>query len=184
MSRPLDERSKAGHPDVAAYQIVINEDGECVLVRGLANGDYAAIRVVQAGGLGSGRKIASKTGIAVVAGSTTDFEITTDGENGAGDALPADMEILYIIIQPHNGASPPVAISNRWRFTVYTHSAREVDDIFFRTDRTDRPASDDAFVVNAGWGYVNEEGKTEIPCSLYIEEGDTDATFTVKIIFA
>lgn len=181
MSNNLDEDNVAGHDDKSAYLVVRRSDGTFSMVQGVDAGDYAAIGVVIMGGLGGGRKMTKREDIAVTNGNTVEFELTVDLD---GDALPTDMEIQAIIIQPHDGAAPPVAVSNRWIFSLFTHSDREVDDIFFSTDRTARPATADEFVLNSKMGYLNEEGQTEIPCSLYIETGDTDATFTVKVIFA
>lgn len=175
----LEESSVESLPKQSAYLAVRNTDGDFVFVQGVTDGEYAAIKVVM-----GGRKIASRTDIAATNGNTVNFNIETDGENGFGDALPSDLEVQAIIIQPHNGASPPVAISNRWIFKMFTHGDREVDDIFFSTDRVlGRAASNAAFVLNSKMGYVNEEGSAQIPCSLYIETGDSDATFTVKVIF-
>jgi len=153
-------------------------------VKGILDGDEIVLAVAVSGGLS--RKIASRTDIAVTNGNTVNFEISTDGENGAGDPLPTNMEIQTIIIQPHDGAATPAVVSNRWLFKMYTHSDREVDDIFQVVDRVaeGRAASDAAYILYGNLGYVNEEGATVIPCSLYIETGDTDATFTVKVIFA
>ena len=183
MSDNLVEGNVAGHPETAAYLVVRNDSGEFVMVQGVTDGDYAALKVTTAAGLGDSRKITAKTNIAVTNGATVNFVLDVDGD---GAVLPSDMEIQAIIIQPHDGATPPVAVENRWIFKMYTHSNRYVDDLFFSTDRVSdgRPASSDAFILHSKLGYINEEAGTSIPCSLYIEMGDTDATFTVKVIFA
>jgi hypothetical protein len=177
---PIGETNVDGHQDVSSLVAVLNSSGEFVFIQGIDFGSYAAMPVVDVAGLGSSRKIATKS-VAVTNGNTVDFELDTDAD---GDALPTDMEIQAIIIRAHDGASPPVAVSNRWKFTMYTHSDREVDDYFYERDGTTFAASNNPFVLNVAWGYLNEEGSGEIPCSLYIETGDTDATFTVKVIFA
>lgn len=183
MSSNLGESNVDGHPETAAYMVARNSAGAFVFVQGVTDGDFAALKVVLAGGLGGGRKITVKTNVAVVngTGNTVDFELTVDAD---GDVLPSDMEIQAIIIQPHDGVSPPAVVSTKWIFKLYTHSDREVDDIFFGTDRTERDATDAEFVLNSKMGYVNEEGATNLPCSLTIAGGENDATFTVKVIFA
>lgn len=147
------------------------------------NGNCIILNTAPIAGIAGGRKIASKTDIAVTNGATVEFLLNTDGD---GAALPADMEIKTIIIQPHDGAATPAVVSNRWIFKMYTHSDRDVDDIFHITDRVadGRVASDSAYVLYGNLGYLNEEGNGEIPCSLYIETGDEDAIFTVKVIFS
>lgn len=147
----------------------------------LADGTIV-LNVSPVAGLGGGRKITVDTAIAVTAGNTVNFVLNTDGD---GAALPSDLEIQSIIIQPHDGAGN--AVATRWKFNIYTDSARAVDDIFFPLDMvTGRAAggSNSPYTANLNWGYLNEEGAGEIPCDLYIEGGENNATFTVKIIFA
>ncbi len=183
MSNNLGESNVAGHPETAAYLVVRNTAGDFVFVQGVTDGDFAALKVVLAGGIGGGRKITVREDIAVLGdGVPVEFELLVDGD---GAVLPSDMEIQTIIIQPHNAADPPVAVSNRWIFKMYTHSDREVDDIFLPVDRVanGRVATSDAYELHSKLGYINEEGNTNIPCSLTIASGDTNATFTVKVIF-
>ena len=148
-------------------------------VQGVLVGDYVVLQTSAVPGLGDGRKV-SEVDVAVTNGNTVDFEFTVDADTVV---LPTDMEVVGVLVYPHNGAATPVAVSTIWLMKMFSHSDRGVTDVVNINDRTDRPTSPDPSINNSKWDYVNEEGATEIPCSMEIPVGENDATFTVKVLF-
>lgn len=168
-----------GNQQVGALLFANDGSGNIVPVKVVSDGTYGSIAVAVSG---AGAQKMAKVELAVVAGTPRDFLITQDIDLAA---LPTSMEIRGVIVVPHDGAATPVAVSTKWRLRMYSHSDRLIDEIMYDADKTGQPVSSSADINNTYWAFKNEEGSTEIPCTIEIPggEGLNNATFTIRVLF-
>jgi len=118
--------------------------------------------------------------VAVTAGNDVAFELTTDN---AGEDIPVGCRITGISVQPHDAATPKVAVSTIWRLRLYTKYVKGIEDLCYEDDRYLEPTSGSIGLDKTEWQYNNADGCKSIYGTIGIKVAATDATFTIVIDF-
>ncbi len=121
--------------------------------------------------------------VAVTNGNDVAFEFDADEET-LGNSVPPGFTVVGIRVYPHDGATPKVAVSTKWRLRLHKRFVKGIEDIVYDLNRDySAPASSEASLDITPWYYQNEDGVGSIYGTIGIDGTFNDATFTIAIEF-
>lgn len=121
--------------------------------------------------------------VAVTNNNDVAFEFDVDEET-LSNPVPPGFTVVGVRVYPHDGATPKVVVSTKWRLRLHKRYVKGIEDVVYDLNRDySAPASSEASLDVTPWYYQNEDTVGSIYGTIGIDNGKNDATFTIAIEF-